>query len=222
MENSNILAFSGSPRRSGNSAILLDRFLKGAAENGAVNEIIYPHQLNIKPCTGCLRCNILKRCSQREDDWSVLSEKILAAEVLVFAAPVYFHHLPAPLKMIIDRFRSFIHVRITETGLIHTPWQEWKKQFVLILTMGSSDDSDANPVVDLFRFMTSILGPENELHLVKATRLAMAGQLTRSTEELKVLYDKMKLSPHLAERDHSRNSQLLASVKQLGFSLTKK
>jgi hypothetical protein len=123
--------------------------------------------------------------------------------------------------MIIDRFRSFIHVQITETGLIHTPWQEWKKQFVLILTMGSSDDSDAQPVVDLFDFMTSILGPENELHLVKATRLAMAGQLTRSAEDMKVLYDKMKLPLHLAIKDHLRNSELLAGCTQLGFSLTK-
>jgi multimeric flavodoxin WrbA len=221
METAQILAFNGSPRHAGNSTLLLERFLGGASGNGLKSEVVSPHHLNIKPCAGCLRCNILKRCSLREDDWSEMSEKILAAEVLVFAAPIYFHHLPAPLKMMIDRFRSFIHVKITESGLAHTPWHEWGKKFILILTMGSSDESDAQPVLDLFNFMTSILGPENRLHVVKATRLAMAGQVTRSAEDLRILYDKMKLPARLAETDYLRNQQLLKECEELGRSLTK-
>jgi putative NADPH-quinone reductase len=222
METPTILAFNGSPRRTGNSATLLDNFMKGAAKNMGMNEIVHAHQLNIKPCTGCLRCNILKRCSVQDDDWIELSGKILAADVLVFATPVYFHHLPAPLKMIVDRFRSFIHVQITESGLVHTPWHEWKKDFVLILTMGSSDDSDARPIIDLFNFMTSILGKENKLHVIKATRLAIAGQINRSAEDLALLYEKMKLPPHLADGDYMGNQKLKERCEHLGYTLTQK
>ena len=222
METPTILAFNGSPRRSGNSSSLLDNFMNGAAKNGGMSEIVYPHQMNIKPCTGCLRCNILRRCSVQDDDWSELSSKILAADVLVFATPVYFHHLPAPLKMILDRFRSFIHVSITESGLTHTPWHDWNKHFVLLLTMGSSDDSDARPVIDLFNFMTSILGTGNKLHVIKATRLAVAGQINRSAGDLGLLYEKMKLPGHLAEVDYLRNQKLLESCEHLGYTLTKK
>jgi multimeric flavodoxin WrbA len=222
MENLKILAFAGSPRSSGNSRLMLDRFVKGAAENRITTEVVYPHQLNIKPCTGCLRCNILKKCSLREDYWSELSEKILACDLLVVASPVYFHHLPGPMKLIIDRFRSFIHVQITETGLIHTPYQSWNKQFVLLLSMGSSDDRDADPVVELFRFMTSILGSGNSLHLLKATRLAMAGQVIRNPEQLEMLYEKMKLPTRLAAQDEHHNRELLEKCQELGYSLTRK
>jgi putative NADPH-quinone reductase len=164
----------------------------------------------------------LKKCSIRDDDWGHLSEKILAADVLVFASPIYFHHLPGPMKTMIDRFRSFMHVQITESGLRHTPWQVWKKEFVLLLSMGSSDDSDSDPLVELFRFMTSILGQENRLHLVKAARLAVANQVTRSSDELHTLYEKLDLPPHLAEQDFVRNNRLLDDCYQLGFRISKK
>lgn len=116
-------------------------------------------------------------------------KKILDSDVLVFAAPIYFHHVPGPMKIMLDRFRSFNHVQITETSLVHTPWQEWKKDFVLLLTMGSPEESNADPVIDLFSFMTSILGSENRLHVIKATRLAVARQITKTEAELSVLYD---------------------------------
>ncbi len=220
MGQTRILAFNGSPRPAGNCAHLLERFAAGTAKNGVTTEIIHPHTMNLKPCTGCLRCNVLRKCSKRDDDWLWLSEKILSADVLVFASPVYFHHLPAPLKSVIDRFRSFIHVAITETGLAHTPWVTWKKSFVLILSMGSSDDADAAPVVDLFRFMTSILGSGNELYTIKATRLAVTQQVTKSREELDQLYRKMQLPYHLAEKDFLRNQELLRQCESLGKKLS--
>lgn len=217
---SRILAFNGSPRPSGNSVHLLDRFASGTARNGVTTEIIHADKLQLKPCAGCLRCNVLKRCSIRDDDWSWLSEKILAADVLVFASPVYFHHLPAPLKSVIDRFRSFIHVAVTETGLKHTPWTTWKKSFLVILSMGSSDDTDAAPIEDLFRFMTSVMGPRNQLYTLKATRLAMTRQVIRSKDELYQLYQKLQLPSHLVDADYKRNRGLLRQCEAFGEQLS--
>ena len=222
MEKPKILAFSGSPRQSGNSVRLLERFANGTSANGVENEVVYPHTMNIKPCTGCLRCNVLKRCAVQDDDWHELSEKILAADVIVFATPVYFHHLPGPFKMVMDRFRSFIHIQVTENGLAHAPWIEWNKHFVLILSMGSSDDSDAQPVIELFQFMASILGPGNSLHVIKATRLVMSNQVLRSAEDLRALYKKLNLPPHLAEIDHQRNGEILEQCENLGKQLSRK
>ena len=56
-----------------------------------------------------------------------------------------------------------MHVRITEQDLVHTPWHEWKKHFVLLLTMGSHSDEDARPVVELFEYITGVLGTENKV-----------------------------------------------------------
>lgn len=215
-----VLAFNGSPRRSGNTSLLLDQFIQGTEASGVNTEVIFADAINLENCRGCLRCNILKRCSIREDDWTDISQKILDADVLVFATPIYFHHETAPLKMIIDRFRSFVHVQITETSLIHTPWAEWNKDFVLILPMGSSDDIDAQPVVDLFNYMCAILGPKNRLHVIKGTRLAVVKQVEKTEEELEVLYPKLSLPARLAKTDSARNQELMEECFELGKELS--
>jgi len=177
-------------------------------------------ELNIKNCSGCLRCNMLRRCSLRDDDWTDISEKILEADILVFASPIYFHHVTAPMKKLIDRFRSFVHVQITETGITHTPWAEWNKDFVLILPMGSSNDIDAQPVVDLFNYISSILGPKNRLHVIKGTRLAVVKQVTKSREELEILYPKLQLPIELAKDDAVQNQELMEECRKLGRELS--
>jgi putative NADPH-quinone reductase len=215
-----ILALNGSPRTSGNTTHLLEAFVSGAGEKGVSTRIYRAHELNMKPCTGCLRCNVLKRCSQSGDDWEELQGKILEADVLVFAAPVYFHHLPAPMKLILDRFRSFSHVRITENGLVHTPHTEWKRDFVLILSQGSPDPADSRPVIDLFDYICTIMGGRNRLHVVTATRLAMVNQVKKNEEELRLLYRKLGIPESLAEKDVLNNREHLERCRQLGISLS--
>jgi putative NADPH-quinone reductase len=193
-----ILAFNSTPRTHGNSTFLLQHFLEGAGHNATRLDEIQTHDLNLRYCQGCLRCNVLKRCATSDDAWPELSVQILKSDILVFATPIYFHHFPASLKKVIDRFRSFVHVQITETGLIHTPWVDWNKDFVLLLSMGSPDKAEAKPVIELFEFMTSILGSKNRLHVITATRLAMAKQVVRTKEELTILYDKLNLPEELA------------------------
>jgi len=216
-----IVAFNGSPRRKGNTSLLLEGMLRGARENGGQVEEIVAHEINLEYCRGCLRCNLMKRCAIQGDDWPDVSSKILEADVLIFASPIYFHHVTAPLKKILDRFRSFIHVQITETGLKHTPWHEWRKDFVLLLSLGSSDGADAQPVIDLFTFMTSILGTENRLHCLVGTRLAVVNQVRMTEEELRTLYPKLKLPGHLAEQDYRRNHMLLKRCYELGKKVTR-
>ncbi len=207
-------------RRDGNTSILLEHFLNGAKSNTDYAEEIIARDSDVEYCRGCLRCNLLGRCSINNDDWGDISRKILDADVLVFASPVYFHHVSAPLKKLIDRFRSFIHVQITETGLIHTPRHEWNKDFVLLMSMGSPDDSDARPVIELFEFIRSVLGKNNRLHVITATRLAAVNQLIKTKEELKILYPKLKLPADIAGEDYSKNQEVLKRCYELGKSLT--
>jgi len=218
--NKKIVIFNGSPRPKGNTHFLTNQFIKGASTN--TEDIIYydANKVNVKNCGGCLRCNLIKKCSITSDDWTEISKNILDADILVFATPIYFHHVTAPLKTIIDRFRSFLHIKITETGLIHTPYQEWKKDIVLILPMGSSDVSDAQPVIDLFNFITDEFGEENKLHIITGTRLAITNQVVRSSDALKVLYKKLGLPIKNAETDYIRNQKLLKKCFDTGKMLT--
>ena len=215
----NVLAFNGSPRRKGNTSMLLAELLRGVRDSGGEAHEFVAQDLNLKYCSGCLRCNILRRCALRGDDWPSLSRQIQKADALVFASPVYFHHLSAPLKKIIDRFRSFIQVQITPESIRHKPWTAWNKRFVLLLCMGSSDSADALPVIDLFRFMTGILGTENTLQVFSGSRLAIAGQVALPAGELAALYGKLGLPAGLAEEDCSRNRNLLQSCYDAGRAL---
>ncbi len=214
-----IIAFTGSPRKNANSSIMLDNFLLGFDKNNISVEIIDANNINIISCGGCLHCNLIKQCSKSNDEWITLSNKILDADILVFASPVYFHHVTAPLKAIIDRFRSFVTVQITETGLIHTPHQKWKKDFVLLHSMGSPDTVEAKPIVDLFEFITSILGKQNKLHVINATRLAVGKQILKSEQVLEFLYEKLNIPTHLAKEDFKRNQQILKDCIELGEAL---
>jgi putative NADPH-quinone reductase len=222
LKNMNVLAISSSPRSNANSKALLQSFERGLLASGGNMETVHAQDCKLKPCRGCLRCNLVKRCALLNDDWPVLSKKILAADVLVFAGPIYFHHVASPLKLILDRFRSFMHVRITEQGLVHTPWHEWKKHFVLLLAMGAPTDVDASPVVELFEYMTGVLGPQNRLSVIAATGLALAGQITMDTEQLSQLYLRLGLDPKLSDGGYVRNQNYLKAAEELGRCIWKR
>jgi len=216
-----IIAFNGSPRRNGNSVYMLDHFLQGAHLHTHQTEQIDTHHLEIEFCRGCLRCNLLGRCSIQSDRWPEISQKISTADVLVFASPIYFHHVTAQLKKLLDRFRSFIQVQLNEESLTHTPREEWNKDLVLLLSMGSSDPADAQPVIDLFHFISSTLGDHNRVHVINGTRLAVAEQVAKPEAALKTLYPKLNLSEHWASRDFKKNEHLLDQCYQLGGWLGK-
>lgn len=98
-----VLILSSSPRRGGNSDRLCERFMAGAIEAGHRVEKIFLKDFNIGYCTGCGICyNGEKPCPQRDDAPGIL-EKMVAADVIVMATPVYFYTLCAQMKTLVDR-----------------------------------------------------------------------------------------------------------------------
>jgi len=211
-----LLAINGSPRKEGNSSSILSEFLRGAAVNDRDITEIRAGQIKIKPCNGCLKCGIYKECVLKDDEWGHLSKDILESDVIVIALPVYFHHFPGPLKNIIDRFRSFVSVQVTKEGLIHTPWQPWTKRFVLLLSLGSPIPDDAQPIIDLFSFMTEILGPDNSLEVLTATCLQMNRQVKMNEERLTGLYSRVGIQERSAHDDYLQNCEVLEQAFILG------
>lgn len=98
----NILILCGSPRKNGNSDILCSQFAKGAKEMGHKVEKVYLNDLEIAPCVACYGCRGTGRCVQK-DDMEALLARIVDADVLVLATPVYFYTMSAQMKTMIDR-----------------------------------------------------------------------------------------------------------------------
>lgn len=111
----NILILSGSPRKGGNTDLLVKAFVKGASTGHRV-EVVSVCDYKVNPCIGCNACfkSETNTCVQK-DDMSLVYEKMAVADMLVIASPVYFYGLSAQLKAIIDRchnpVRDSFHIK---------------------------------------------------------------------------------------------------------------
>lgn len=96
-----VLIISSSFRTNGNSTRLAEEFSRGAKEENDV-EFISLHDKKIAFCRGCLACQKTKRCVIF-DDADKIREKMLQADVVVFATPVYYYGVSGQLKTLLDR-----------------------------------------------------------------------------------------------------------------------
>lgn len=97
-----ILVLSSSFRKGGNSDLLCDQFMNGARESGNSVEKIFINDKKINYCRGCGVCNNTHQCIQKDDMAEVL-DKMVAADVIVMATPVYFYTMNGQMKTLIDR-----------------------------------------------------------------------------------------------------------------------
>lgn len=133
-----VLILSGSPRKGGNSDILCDEFLRGAQEAGNEAEKIRVAALKIHPCSACYYCRDHGGQCVHKDDMAELLQKMIDADVIVFASPVYFYSIDAQLKAVIDRtLARWLEVR--------------DKEFYYIVTMADEDKTSADTTLACFR-----------------------------------------------------------------------
>lgn len=98
-----VLILSSSPRRGGNSDTLCDEFMRGAMEAGNEAEKVFLRDKVIHYCTGCSTCSLHNKPCPQKDDAAEIIEKMVAADVIVLATPVYFYAMSAQLKTFLDR-----------------------------------------------------------------------------------------------------------------------
>jgi len=101
-----ILAVVGSPRRNGNTHILVSKIAEGAAANSGIVEELLLGELSITECDGCHACWKGRDCS-KNDDMQDLYPKISASDIVIFGTPVYWYGPTALMKAFIDRFVYF-------------------------------------------------------------------------------------------------------------------
>jgi multimeric flavodoxin WrbA len=149
----NVLVLSSSPRSGGNSDLLCDQFTAGAKESGNDVEKIFLRDKKINYCTGCGICIDRKgKCSQK-DDMSEVLNKMVEADVIVMATPVYFYTMSGQMKTLIDRCCA----RYTEIS---------NKQFYFIVTAADDSIAAMERTVEEFRGFTYCLDEPEEKGII--------------------------------------------------------
>ena len=132
------LILSSSPRRGGNSDTLCNEFLRGAREAGFPAEKIFLGDKAIRYCTGCSVCSLYGKPCPQKDDMSEILDKMLTADVIVMATPVYFYTMSAQMKTLIDRCCG-----------LYTQMQN--KEFYFIVTAAEDDQKKIERTIDTFQ-----------------------------------------------------------------------
>lgn len=154
--NKNVLIISASPRKGGNSDTLCDRFMEGAREAGNTVEKIFLRSTKINYCTGCGTCYHLSKPCPQKDDMPEILDKMIAADVIVMATPVYFYTMNGQLKTLIDRCCS----RYTEMN---------NKEFYFIMTAADSRRQAMNRTIEELRGFTVCLTNPEEKGIIYGT-----------------------------------------------------
>lgn len=146
------MILSGSPRKGGNSDILCDRFAAGATEAGHEVEKVRVAEQDIGYCRACYACRETGVCVIR-DDMAALLQKMIDAEVIVLASPVYFYSIDARLKAVIDRTLA--------------RWTEVKnKEFYYIVTAADGENAAAETTLACFRGYADCVDGAREMGVV--------------------------------------------------------
>ncbi len=174
MDMKKVVILVGSARGNGNTNLLSDAFARGAEEAGCSVEKI---QVAKKQVAGCLGCNACYRnggtCVQK-DDMEEIREKLLAADIIVLASPIYFYSMSAQLKAVIDRTYAFYQ-------------QLAGKTFYFLVTCGAPDASYTETMLASLRGFTCCVPDAKEGGIVLGTNAMEAGDI-RQTGALQEAY----------------------------------
>jgi multimeric flavodoxin WrbA len=185
-----IIAINGSPRKTWNTATLLEHALQGAASEGEETELIHLYDLDFKGCTSCFACKLIGgksygRCAEQDDLTPVL-EEIQGADALILGSPIYLGTASGEMRSFLERLvfpylvydplRTSLFPRKIPTGFIYTMGADEKRvremgfdtqfrltEMVLERVFGSSETllvTDTLQFDDYAKYVSSAFDPE--------------------------------------------------------------
>lgn len=148
-KNMKIVVLTGSPRRNGNSAHLAEQFIKGAEEQGHEVFRFDCAFKQVAPCRACNRCGMNGACILN-DDFNELRPRLIEADMVVFAPPMYYFGMSAQMKRVIDRFYAI-------NGQIKGRY----KKAAFLMTYADTEPAEAQPMLLHCRTLLHYLGWES-------------------------------------------------------------
>ncbi|MGI6219487.1 MAG: flavodoxin family protein [Bacteroidaceae bacterium] len=160
----NVLVISASPRRQGNTDLLCDEFARGAQEVGARVEKIFLGDYNIAFFQEADERHVGDSADVATDDAPMIVRKMLDADIIVLASPVYFMNINGQMKTLIDRtYSHFMDLK--------------DKEFYYITACADNAESTADFAIAGFRGFVMCLPNPTERGMIKAIGLGRKGSV---------------------------------------------
>lgn len=141
-----VLGIYGSPRKDGNSDLLLDEVLKGAQEAGAELDRVYCRQLKMSGCLECGGCDETGSCVVQDDMQSVYP-KLVEADAIVLSAGIFFYNIPAQAKAVVDRCQARWNERRLRKPM--DQWQNYERGRGYMVAVGATKGKNLFEGVEL-------------------------------------------------------------------------
>lgn len=189
-----VLAFNSSPRKEkGFTAMVLERFMAGAVSAGAETETVYLADKKIADCLGCTWCWFkTPGVCRHKDDVPALHAKMLRADVLVYATPLYICTMSAILKRFLDRImplaEPYQEYRDGACSHPHQNKREREMRTVLVSTCGFPGLRNFDPLVFTFERIAEVGGGTLHASILFPSSVLLARDPCPAAEQLEYVY----------------------------------
>lgn len=170
-----VLGVVGSPRRGGNTELLVDEVLRGAQDAGAKTDRVILSELDIRPCCACEHCVRTGECLQT-DDMRAVADRMRAASIWVLGTPVYLFSPTAQFKAFLDRWIGVPEDVFAAKGAI------------LVVPFAASSPEIGEPTLETLRRVLQFRSMEH-LDSIPAPGLHDAGAVADKPEYLAAAYE---------------------------------
>ena len=123
-----VIVISTSLRRGSNSDMLAEQFIEGVKATGNEVEKVSLTDKNIQFCKGCMACQKLGRCVIKDDVNDIMA-KVLKADVICWATPIYYYEMSGQMKTLIDRMNAMYE-------------QDYQFRDIYLLTTAAEDEDE--------------------------------------------------------------------------------
>ncbi|WP_136798451.1 flavodoxin family protein [Desulfosediminicola ganghwensis] len=155
-----ILGIGGSPRRNGNSDILLKNALKGSSRQGVQSESYQLRDIQFQGCIGCEMCRKDKICTGLLDGMSMLYQPLLSSKGLVLACPTHNYNITAWMKAFIDRLYCLYNFQDTIPRAWSSNLAEQNRKAVIVAICEQENKKDMGFTLEAMRMPLQALGYE--------------------------------------------------------------
>ncbi|NLO07743.1 MAG: flavodoxin family protein [candidate division WS1 bacterium] len=172
-----VVALCGSPRRGGNTELMTDAFLEGAQSEGAVVEKFFLDEMDIRPIGPVGDVFEEREDVRADDDARMVLERMAAADIVVYASPVYWQGVSAQLKCLIDR----------QSAYYMAPWlrEGMKGCGIFVITAyGAPTEDQSHWVIEPVKFWARNFGAKYLGEIaVNAAKLGQVAQMPGVLDE---------------------------------------